>query len=299
MSVTFRQLGVFLAVAEHKSISAAAKACHVTQPTVSMQMKELSEAVGLPLYEQIGKQLYLTAAGEAVAETARLMGDEWSRLQQTIAAMKGHRKGRLRVTITSTAEYFVPRIIGGFCQAYPEIDISLEILNRDGVMQRLRQNADDLYIMSMPPADMQLEQHVFLDNPLVVIAAVDHRLARKRKLTYADIKDEPFILREPGAATRRACNTHFHKNRFSPKVRLELGSNEAIKQAVAGNLGLGVISRHALAASPEDEGLAVLTLDSFPIQSKWWVLYPKGKRLSPVANEFMTYLDNTFEKLRW
>lgn len=298
MSVTFRQLGVFLAVAEHKSISAAAKACHVTQPTVSMQMKELSESVGLPLYEQIGKQLYLTAAGEAVAETARLMGEEWSRLQQTIDAMKGHRKGRLRVTITSTAEYFVPRIVGGFCQAYPEIDISLEILNRDGVLQRLRQNADDLYIMSMPPTDIQLEQHVFLENPLVVIAPASHRLARKRKLSYADIKNEPFILREPGAATRRASNAHFQKHRFSPKVRLELGSNEAIKQAVAGKLGLGVLSQHALATAPEDEGLAILPLDSFPIQSKWWVLYPKGKRLSPVASEFMTYLDKTFYTTR-
>jgi DNA-binding transcriptional LysR family regulator len=298
MSVTFRQLGVFMAVAEHKSISAAAKACHVTQPTVSMQMKELSEAVGLPLYEQIGKQLYLTAAGEAVVETARSMADEWARLQQTIDAMKGHRKGRLRVTITSTAEYFVPRIIGGFCQDYPEVDISLEILNRDGVVQRLRQNADDLYIMSMPPGDMQLEQHVFLDNPLVVIASLAHRLAHKRKLSFNDIREEAFILREAGAATRRACNAHFEKHRFQPKVRLELGSNEAIKQAVAGNLGLGVISRHAVAMAPEDEGLAILPLANFPIQSKWWVLYPRGKRLSPVATEFMSYLDKTFESLR-
>jgi DNA-binding transcriptional LysR family regulator len=298
MSVTFRQLGVFLAVAEHKSISAAAKACHVTQPTVSMQMKELAETVGLPLYEQIGKQLYLTSAGEAVAETARVMGEEWARLQQTIDAMKGHRKGRLRVTITSTAEYFVPRIVGGFCQDYPEVDISLEILNRDGVVQRLRQNADDLYIMSMPPADLPLEQHVFLDNPLVVIAPLLHPLVRRRKLALADIRDESFILREPGAATRRACNAHFEKHRFQPKVRLELGSNEAIKQAVAGGLGLGVISRHAVALVPEDEGLAILPLAGFPIQSKWWVLYPRGKRLSPVATEFMSYLDKTFESLR-
>ena len=298
MSVTFRQLGVFLAVAEHKSISAAAKACHVTQPTVSMQMKELAETVGLPLYEQIGKQLYLTSAGEAVAETARVMGEEWARLQQTIDAMKGHRKGRLRVTITSTAEYFVPRIVGGFCQDYPEVDISLEILNRDGVVQRLRQNADDLYIMSMPPADLPLEQHVFLDNPLVVIAPLSHHLARRRKLGLADIRDESFILREPGAATRRACNAHFEQHRFQPKVRLELGSNEAIKQAVAGSLGLGVISRHAVAMAPEDEGLAILSVASFPIQSKWWVLYPRGKRLSPVAAEFMSYLDKTFESLR-
>jgi DNA-binding transcriptional LysR family regulator len=137
-----------------------------------------------------------------------------------------------------------------------------------------------------------------LDNPLVVIAPLSHRLARRRKLSLADIRDESFILREPGAATRRACNAHFEKHRFQPKVRLELGSNEAIKQAVAGSLGLGVISRHAVAMAPEDEGLAILSVASFPIQSKWWVLYPRGKRLSPVAAEFMTYLDKTFESLR-
>jgi DNA-binding transcriptional LysR family regulator len=252
----------------------------------------------LPLYEQIGKRLYLTAAGEAVADTARVMAEEWSRLQQTIDAMKGHRKGRLRVAIVSTAKYFVPRMLGGFCQAYPEVDISLEVLNRDGVVQRLRQNADDLYIMSMPPDDMLLERHVFLDNPLVMIAPLAHPLARKRKLDFSDIADEPFILREPGSGTRRACNAHFEKHRFQAKVRLELGSNEAIKQAVAGGLGLSVISRHALAAAHEDEGLAILRVDSFPIHSKWWVLYPQGKRLSPIASEFMAHLDATARALR-
>jgi LysR family transcriptional regulator, low CO2-responsive transcriptional regulator len=293
MSITFRQLTVFLAVAEHKSITAAANACHVTQPTVSMQMKELSEVVGLPLYEQIGKRLYLTAAGEAVADTARVMADEWARLQQTIDAMKGHRTGRLRIAVVTTAQYFVPRMLGGFCQAYPEVDISLAVLNRDGVVQRLRQNVDDLYIMSTPPDDMALEQHVFLDNPLVLIAPLSHPLVRKRKLNFSNIAQEPFILREPGSGTRLACNAHFDAHRFEPKVRLELGSNEAIKQAVAGGLGLAVISRHALAAAHEDEGLAVLSHDSFPIHSSWWILYPRGKRLSPVASEFMAHLDAT------
>ncbi len=298
MSISFRQLRVFLAVAEHNSITAAAEACHVTQPTVSMQMKELSESVGLPLYEQIGKQLYLTAAGEAVAETARSMADEWARLQQTIDAMKGHRKGRLRVAVVSTAQYFVPRMLGGFCQAYPEVDISLAVLNRDGVVQRLRQNADDLYIMSTPPEDMMLEQHAFLDNPLVVIAPSAHPLARKRKLTFSSIANEPLILREPGSGTRHACNAHFKKHGFEPKVRLELGSNEAIKQGVAGGLGLAVISRHALAPADQDEGLAVLSLDTFPIHSKWLILYPRGKRLSPIAAEFMAHLDATAKALR-
>ena len=298
MSITFRQLNVFLAVAKYKSITAAADAMHVTQPTISMQMRELSEAVGLPLYEQIGKRLHLTAAGEAVAESARVMAEEWARLQQTIDAMKGHRTGRLRVAITSTAKYFVPRMIGGFCKAFPEVDISLEVLNRDGVVQRLRQNADDLYIMSMPPEDMKLEQHAFLDNPLVLIAPLSHPLARKRKLALSALANEPFILREPGSATRRACNMHFEKHRFEPKVRLELGSNEAIKHSVAGGLGLSVVSRHALGNDLKEEGLAVLNVDGFPIRSQWWVLYPRGKRLSPIASAFIEHVDKTVRPLR-
>lgn len=297
MHITTRQLRVFLALAEHRSITAAAQACHVTQPTVSMQMKELSEAIGLPLYEQIGKQLYLTQAGEAVAETARAMEEEWARLQQTIDALKGHRTGRLRVAIASTAKYFVPRMLGGFCQAYPEVDISLEVLNRDAVVQRLRQNADDVYIMSMPPTDMALEQYPFLDNPLVLIAPATHRLAQKQRLTLASVAEESFILREPGSGTRHACNAHFREHEFMPKVRMELGSNEAIKQAVAGSLGLGVISRHALAPHYDEEGVTILPVKSFPIQSQWWVLYPQGKRLSPVAATFLAHLRSTVQAL--
>lgn len=298
MNITFRQLQVFLAVARHQSITAAAEACHVTQPTVSMQMKELSDAVGLPLYEQIGKRLYLTAAGEAVAETARVMSEEWARLQQTVDGMKGHRTGRLRVAIASTAKYFVPRMLADFGKAFPEVDISLEVLNRDGVVQRLRQNADDLYIMSMPPDDIALEQHAFLDNPLVLISSLSHPLAKKRRLGFADIADEPFVLRETGSGTRRACAAHFEQTRFRPKVRMEVGSNEAIKQVVAGGLGLSVISVHALAAVPADEGLAVLRHENFPVQSNWWAIYPRGKRLSPVAVEFIAHLDKAVRALK-
>jgi len=298
MNITFRQLQVFLAVARHQSITAAAEACHVTQPTVSMQMKELTDAVGLPLYEQIGKRLYLTAAGEAVAETARVMADEWANLQQVIDGMKGHRTGRLRVAIASTAKYFVPRMLADFSKAFPEVDISLEVQNRDGVVQRLRQNADDLYVMSMPPDDIALEQHAFLDNPLVLISSLSHPLAKKRKLTYADIADEPFVLREPGSGTRRACNAHFERTRFRPKVRMEVGSNEAIKQVVAGGLGLSVISIHALAPVHQEEGLAVLRHEHFPIQSTWSAIYPRGKRLSPVAVEFMEHMDRSVRALR-
>jgi len=290
MHATFRQLRVFLALAEHGSITAAAQACHVTQPTASMQLKELSEAVGLPLYEQVGKRLYLTAAGEALADTARAMTEQWSHFEQTVAAMKGHTSGKLRVSLVSTAKYFVPRMLASFVGRYPEIDVAIEVLNRDGVVERLRRNADDLYIMSIPPEDMDLDKQAFLGNPLVVVAAAGHRLANRRRVTLADLADEAFVIREPGSGTRRAGDAHFAQHGFRPKVRMELGSNEAIKQMVSGGLGLGVLSVHALAADPASEGLAILRVDDFPIHANWWVIHPRGKRLSPIASVFLQHL---------
>jgi len=296
MHTTFRQLRLFLALAEHGSITAAAKACHVTQPTVSMQLRELADAVGLPLYEQIGKRLHLTEAGEMLAETARTMLDEWMKYEQTINALKGLEQGRLRVSLVSTAKYFVPNLLGSFCSKHPNIEIALEILNRDGVVTRLRENRDDLYIMSMPPENLDLEQHAFLHNPLVLIAPAGHRL-QGRQLELADLVTERFILRERGSGTRLACDAHFARNAFVPSVRLELGSNEAIKQAVSGGLGLAVMSRHALPARPEDDQLTILDVAGFPLQSHWFTLYPRGKKLSPIATVFLDHLKQS--ALEW
>ncbi|MBC3806306.1 LysR family transcriptional regulator [Undibacterium seohonense] len=292
MNLSFRQLKLLLAVAEHRSITAAANACHITQPTVSMQLKAMSDEVGLSLYEVIGKQVFLTAAGEAVAQSARTIRDEFDYLQQTISAMKGHTEGRLRVAIASTAKYFVPRMLGNFYKQFPNIDIAFEVLNRDGVVNRLKSNADDLYIMSIPPEDLDLERHRFLDNPLVVIAAADHPLAQKKRIKRKDLANELFVLREAGSGTRLACNAYFAEHQFQPKVRLELGSNEAIKQAVAGGLGLAIISKHALHQNVDAEGLKILAVENFPIHSNWWIIYPKGKRLSPIAKVFFEHLQD-------
>lgn len=293
MHVTFRQLQLFLALADHKSVTAAARACHVTQPTVSMQLRDLADAVGLPLYEQIGKKLHLTEAGEALVDTARAMVDEWGAFEQRVHALRGLTQGRLRLAVVSTAQYFVPGLLGRFCASHPDIEIALELLNRDAVVERLRHNRDDLYIMSMPPADIDLERQAFLPNPLVVIAPLGHRLLDRRRLALKDLATERFIMRERGSGTRLACDAHFKALGFTPEVRLELGGNEALKQAVAAGLGLAVVSRHALGASPRAEGLAELAVPGFPIQSNWWTLHPRGKRLSPVAQVFLEYIGST------
>lgn len=296
MNATFRQLRLFLSFAEHLSVTAAARACHVTQPTASMQLRELADGIGMPLYEQVGKRLYLTAAGEALARTARTMLDEWTAFEQHIDAVKGVTRGRLRVSVVSTAKYFVPRLLGSFCAAFPEIDVALEVLNRDGVVRRLRENLDDLYIMSMPPEDLELERHAFLANPLDLIASAAHPLAGKQGIALDELASMRFILREKGSGTRLACDRHFGALGFRPDVRMELGSNEAIKEAVAAGLGLSVISRHALAARHADRKIAVLDVDGFPVQSNWSTLYRKGKKLSPVALAFLHHLEQVAER---
>ncbi len=290
MNVTFRQLRLFLALADTGSVSAAARTMHVTQPTASMQLREVADAVGLPLHEVVAKRVHLTDAGRELARTARAMVGEWEAFAQQVDARKGLERGRLRIAVVSTAEYFVPRLLGTFCERHPSIEISLEVQNRDGVVGRLRDNLDDLYVMSMPPADVAIQDRVLMPNPLVVIAPASHPLASRASVGLRELRDARFILREPGSGTRMATDAHFRAAGFSPNPRLELGSNEAIREAVAANLGVAVVSVHALQARMPARGVAVLRVRGFPIRSQWHVVHPKGKRLSPIAEVFREHL---------
>jgi DNA-binding transcriptional LysR family regulator len=290
MNITFRQMRLFLALADTGSVSAAARAMHVTQPTASMQLRDVADAVGLPLYDVISRKVHLTEAGKELARTVRQMTQEWDLFEQRMDAMKGLTRGRLRVAVVSTAKYFVPRLVGTFCRKHPKIDVSLEVLNRDGVVRRLRENLDDLYIMSMPPTDIDLKDEVFMKNPLVVVAASGDPITKRSKIRLSDISKQRFILREQGSGTRMAVDKHFRKKKFHPDVRLELGSNEAIKEAVAGGLGFGVISNHALHGHAKEHGVSVLEVEDFPIVSNWHIVHPKAKQLSPIANAFKGHL---------
>lgn len=289
MDATLRQLRLLLAVADTGSISKAAEVLHVTQPTASMQLKALSEQIGLPLHEVIGKRVHLTEAGERLVDTARTMQEAWESFVQQADALRGLSQGRLRVAVVSTAKYFMPRLIGQFCRNYPGIDLSLEILNRDGVLARLQGNRDDLYIMSQPPADLPLQDAVFLSNPIEVIAPADlPEAARPRSL--AELAEHRLVLRERGSGTRMSIDRHFSDAGIRPLIRLELGSNEAIKESVAGGLGLGILSRHALGPLHAEDGLQILAIPGFPLPSAWHLVHPQHKRLSPVAQAFKQHL---------
>ena len=298
MNPNFRQLRLFLALADTGSVSAAARATHVTQPTASMQLRELSDAVGMPLYEVISRRVHLTEVGRDLAETVRRISGEWEDFGQRIDALKGLTRGRLSIAVVSTAKYFLPRVLGTFCSRYPDIDASLVVLNRDGVVERLQRNLDDLYVMSQPPADMELDDRVFLGNPLVLIAPAGHPMAAEVHVTAADLARESFVLRERGSGTRMACDRHFRVLEIRPRIRLELGSNEAVKQAVAGGLGLGVVSAHSLDGHLDEQGLCELPAEGFPIESQWHIVRPRGKRHSPVADAFEQHLEEASTELR-
>ena len=286
MHITFRQMKLFLAFAETKSVTAAAKQMHVSQPTASMQLKEITHAIGLPLYEVIAKKIYLTDTGKELADTARQMLNTWALFEQNIDATNGISRGKLKIAVVSTAKYFMPRLIGQFCKKHPDIDVSLEILNRNGVVSRMMDNLDDIYIMSQPPKDMALVDDVFMDNHLVAIAALGSAIAKQKTITLGALGAQRFILREQGSGTRMTADRFFKKLKFQPHIRMELGSNEAIKEAVAGGLGIGVISKYALHGRQKEHGVAIINVKGFPISSHWHMVHPAKKKLSPVAMAF-------------
>lgn len=290
MNITFRQLRLFLALAETGSVSGAAKLMHVTQPTASMQLKDITESVGLPLYEVVSKKIYLTDIGKELATTARAIAQSWDSFEQNADAVKGLSRGKLKVAVVSTAKYFMPRLVGRFCQKYPEIDVSLEILNRDGVVQRLRDNMDDIYIMSKPPSDLDLSEEAFMPNPIVLIASTSNPLVKRNAVPLSELTKSRFILREKGSGTRMTGDQFFSKKKFRADVRLELGSNEALKESVAGGLGLGLVSKHALHGLLKEHGVGIVDVEGFPLPSAWHIVHPASKRLSPLALAFKQHL---------
>ncbi|HEY9832598.1 MAG TPA: LysR substrate-binding domain-containing protein [Stenomitos sp.] len=287
---TLHQLKVFEAVARHNSFTRAAEELFLTQPTVSMQVKQLTKAVGMPLFDQVGKRLYLTQAGEELVKTCREVFEKLDQFEMTIADLKGLKQGRLRLAVITTAKYFVPRLLGPFCKRYPGIDVSLQVTNHEHILNRLNENLDDLYVMSQLPDSIEVTYKRILDNPLVVLAPANHPLAQEKNIPIERIAAEPFIMREPGSGTRKAVQALFDEHKLSLKVQLDLGSNEAIKQAIAGGLGISILSLHTIALEGPSSQLAVLDAQHFPIERYWYAIYPNGKQLSIVARTFLDYL---------
>ncbi len=287
---TLRQLQVFEAIYRLGSFTRAAEELFLTQPTVSMQIKKLTDVMGLPLFEHVGRNVEPTEAGNELYEACRRMFETLSNLEMKMDDLKGMKRGRLLIAVITTAKYLAPEILGEFSQLYPGIDLALKVTNRDRIIERMHANADDLYIMGQPPEDeIDIQTYPFSPNPLVVMAPRNHPLVGKKIVSLADIAKEPFIIREPGSGIRDATLKLFSAHGLRPKIRMELGSNEAIKHAIVAGLGLSVLSLHTLTLDGADGPVAILDVEGFPIMRQWYIVHPKGKELSLVASTFLDF----------
>lgn len=287
---TLRQLQVFEAIVRLGSFTRAAEELFLTQPTVSMQVKKLADSLGLPLFEHVGRNVRPTEAGMELYQSCRKVFETLANLEMKVADLKGIRRGRLRLGVITTAKYFVPEVLGEFCKEFPGIEIALKVSNRDRIIERINASEDDLYIMGQVPTEhFNVEAFPFAPNPLVMIAPRDHPLVGKKNIPLSRIADEPFILREPGSGIRDTTLNVFDEIGKRPKVRMELGSNEAIKHAIVGGLGLSVLSLHTLTLEGPDGPVAILDVENFPIIRQWYIVHPKGKELSLVAQAFLDF----------
>ncbi len=290
---TFHQLQILEAVARYSSFTRAAEALNLTQPTVSQQMKQLTKLIGMPLIEQLGRKLYLTAPGKEVLAAANQITDRLQQLENTLNNLQGLDKGHLSLATTATAKYFVPRLLGTFHKRHPAIELQLNITNQAEVLKRLTRNEDDLYFTGYPPQDLDIELCPVLPNPLVVVAASNHPLAQQTKtISLQRMAQEPFILRESGSGTRAIVEQFFAENGLNLNAVMEMSSNEAIKQGIVGGLGISVLSQHTLSLVAPGSSLTCLNVEGFPIQQQWYAVYPKGKQLSYTAQTFLDFLLN-------
>jgi DNA-binding transcriptional LysR family regulator len=290
MHVTLRQLRVFEAVAHHLSYTRAAEELHLTQPAVSMQIKQLEGNVGLPLFEQLGKRIYLTEAGTELYHYSRTIAQQLAEAEEVIEALKGIKRGRLTVAVASTANYFATRLLAAFCRRFSGVSFSLDVTNREGLLAALAANEKDLVIMGRPPREMDLVAEPFMDNPLVVIAPPSHPLVGQGRIPLERVQQETFVVREPGSGTRIAMERYFNDKGVRLKTGMEMSSNEAIQRAVEVGLGLGIVSIHTLDLELETGRLVVLDVESFPILRHWYLVHHQGKRLSPVARAFRDFV---------
>jgi DNA-binding transcriptional LysR family regulator len=289
---TLTQLSVFEAVARLRSFTRAAEELHMAQPTVSVQIKKLSETIGLPLFEIIGRKVHMTDAGREMYAAVQDIFAKIGEVEQRLASLRSAGAGTLRIAVTTTGKYFAPRLLAQIVERYPGIEISLNVLNRQSLLHRLAANLDDFYIFSNPPEDIDVIMHTLLPNPIEVYARADHPLAERRNIPFRDIAAEPFLMRESGSGTRMVAESMFARHHLKPRIRMELGSNEAIKQGIVGGLGLSILSRHTMVGASGQDGVVALDVEGFPVQRWWYLVYAEGKQLSATGKAFLEHVQH-------
>lgn len=297
MNVTFRQLRLLEAVARNSSFTRASEELHLTQPAVSTQIKQLEEEVGMPLFEQMGKKIFLTEVGKEVYAFSRAIAQQFRDIESVLDDMKGVKRGTLSLTVTSTGKYFAPYLLAAFLKRYPGTQVHLEVTNREEVVQQLQDNTPDMAIMGTPPDNMELRSQAFMQNPLVIIAPPDHPLVGVSRVPLSRLVEENFILRERGSGTRNAVERFFQQRGVKLNTSMEMSRNEAIKHAVMAGLGLGIVSLHTLEFELALNRVALLSVEGFPIMKEWYMVHRNGKRMSPIAQAFHEFVLNEADRI--
>jgi LysR family transcriptional regulator, low CO2-responsive transcriptional regulator len=297
-AITLRQLAVFASVAKHLSFARAAEELHLTQPAVSMQIKELEGAVELPLFERAGRAIRLTMPGEYLLVYARRVLATLKEAGDAMAKLRKVQGGRVTIGMVSTAEYFLPRLLARFRSQHPGVELRLAVgSNREQLSRMLHDNEVDLAVMGRPPRELDTRAEPFAAHPLGVIAAPDHPLARRREIAPKTLDGEPFIVREPGSGTRAAMEGFFKENRVTPTPIMQMTSNETIKQAVIAGMGLAFVSLHTVALELSVGQLVLLGVAGLPLLRRWHIVNVQGKTLSPAAESFRYFVMEQGERL--
>jgi len=290
MNITLKQFKILEAIVEKRNYTEAAKSLFMTQPAVSMQVKQMEEQIGLPLFEREGKQVRATEAGIELLYYAQNIRQQISEAAEVMEELRGLKRGKLHLTMASTANYFAPQLIAAFHHKYPAARVTLDVTNRTGLLDALDNNTTDMVIMGSPPDGHQLTGIPFLDNPLVVVAWPEHPLASRKTIRLADVADEGFIVREPDSGTRMATERYFAEHRLSLRPRMEMNRAEAIKQAVMAELGLGIVSLHTIEMELALQRLTVLNVEDFPIMRQWHIVHRSGKRFAAIPAAFKNFV---------
>ncbi|MFV2060935.1 MAG: LysR family transcriptional regulator [Gammaproteobacteria bacterium] len=290
MHLTLQQLKLFESVSRLGSYTRAAEELFLTQPAVSIQIKRLETQAGLALFEKVGKKIFPTAAGKAVYEASVDILRRVEELTISIEELQGTVKGSLQVSVVTTAKYFLPNLLGVFLQQYPDVEPKLKFTNRANVIDRLMNNDDDFVIMGQTPEDSKLESYPFLNNILGIIAPADHPLANKKNISLLEIAKQRVLIRELGSGTRYVFEQLLAKHNAKIEPYMELGSSEALKQAVMAGLGIAVVSLHCVQLELEAHKLVVLDVEEFPIKRRWYAVHLKGRKLSLVARTFLEFI---------
>ena len=286
---TLTQLRVLDAIARHGSFTRAGEELHMAQPTVSVHMKKLTETIGVPLVQPVGKKVQLTAVGEEVRATCIRIFEAFSDLHESIADLHGLRSGRLRIGTTTAGECLMPQLLAAFVRKHPAIEVSVHVSSRQALVERLDDNADDLYLFANPPTDDSLAVHPVLPNPLVAIGPATHPLAREKSVAFERFAHEPLLMRERGSGTRLAVERLFAEHHLRPHTKMELGSNETIREAIVAGLGVSLVYRYALGFDLDPRRIAILDVEGIPRDSHWHLIHPANRQLSFIAQTFLAF----------